>query len=440
MEYRFSDYGRAACVPSPVNRMMTQFAGDFRDGVDINLGVGYINEGTIPVDAMLQSLGAVTRDPMRHRQPYNYCSSDGVANLKDAIVRFLARERMGGLSERDLHERQLIIGASGATSLLDALADVLQPGIVVTADPYYYIYCDALQRKGYTILAIPEDGEGIDCDALEEALAGIDTGGLAFFYLVTVNNPSCVMLSNRRRRRVVEIARRLSLQQGRLIPVVFDQAYEWLLHDPQAERFESMLPGDDLGIVHEVGTLSKIFAPALRLGYMIGRPGALMTALIQRTSDGALCNSALIQETASLLLDEHIGGQLRRVNAAYREKALRVGEAIRSQLGPWLESFSGGSAGFYFYLTFRTIETHEQSAFFRHLTRTTGDPAIDGPAGERRPRVIYVPGEHCVHRGGRMVERGQRQLRLSYGYEDVETIVRGLALMREAAEAAVASG
>jgi DNA-binding transcriptional MocR family regulator len=407
--------------------MMVKFAGDFRDGVDINLGVGYVNEKTIPIPDLVEAMQAVAADGVKYRQAFNYGSPVGCANLIAALRRFLVSRRVRGLDEATVARQAVAIGACGATSILDGLTDVLPRGIVVTSDPSYYIYTDALERKGFQVLAVPEDAEGIDLAALDRKLSalGDDAGRISFFYTVTVNNPSCTVLSNARRRALLEVATALSRRQGRLIPIIYDLAYELLLHDPAAEPFESVMADDELGIAHEVGTLSKVLAPGLRLGYLLGRPGPFMNAMVQKTSDTGFSAPPFVQEMAAWLLDTRIAEQLRAVNAGYREKALAVRAGMERSLGPILESYRGGSAGFYYYLTFREVETHPDSPFFRSLA---------APEDRREPRVFYIPGVYCVHKRGDLAQLGKRQLRLSYAFEETPRILEALDRMRRAAE------
>lgn len=424
LEWFLSEYGRRSAVPSPASRMMAAFARDFRDGFDINLGVGYVNERTIPAALFVEAMQAVASDPVRYRQAFNYGGPEGSPNLIRSLRTFLAR-RNAGLDEPALERLRLIIGPCGAMSVLDGFAEVCGPGIVVTSDPGYYIYLDALERRGFRLLAIPEDDEGIRTDALEEALAnlGRDARHVSFFYVMTVSNPTGTILSNARRREVLRIATEFSLRQRRRVPVLYDLAYEWLVHDPEAARPASVLAKDELGIAFEAGTLSKILAPALRIGYLLGPDGELMRAMVQRTSDAGFSAPLFVQEMASWLLDHCIDRQIRAVNEGYREKAQAVRAAIEAELGPWLEHCTGGSAGFYFYTTFRELETHPGSPFFEALT-----------AGGAAPRVIYIPGVYCVARDSRLAEASRRQMRISYGFEDTARILEGLRRMRAAAE------
>ena len=429
-----SEYGKASSVPAPVNRMMAAFAVDFRDETDINLGVGYVNENTIPRGRIEEALHEVLADPQKYRFALNYGGPTGSPNLIESIRRFHLEHNIGGLTEDILGKNRIIIGPNGATSLLEGIAHVLAPGIVITCDPMYYIYCNFLERMGFEICAVPEDKDGLDADRLEARIRqlGDRRREIRFFYVVTVSNPTCSILANTRRRRLVEIAAKLSRELGRKVPVFFDKAYENLIHDPAAERPLSGLLFDELGIVYEIGTLSKILAPALRIGYMIGRGGPLLEALVQKTSDAGFSAPLITQEVASYLLDHHVGRQIDKVNAGYREKATSTRQWIDAQLGDALAGCSGGRAGFYFYLTFDRIETHERSVFFRFLSRTTGRQDVDGPAGAKNPRVLYIPGEFCVHPRGELVEVGRRQLRLSYGFEELPRIEQAIGLMREA--------
>jgi DNA-binding transcriptional MocR family regulator len=172
----------------------------------------------------------------------------------------------------------------------------------------------------------------------------------------------------------------------------------------------------------------------LRIGYMVGRDGPFLRAMIQYTSDVGFSAPLITQEMASYLLDNHLAAQQAHVNGGYREKAQRTKAAIEACLGSRVEACTGGRAGFYFYLTLKDICTDRQSAFFRFLARATGEETVDGTPKNRAPRVIYLPGEICVHPKGALCEQGRRQMRISYGFEEIERIEESLHHMQSAAE------
>lgn len=435
-DFRLSGYGNASSAPSPVNRMMAAFSADFRPAKDINLGVGYVNERTIPHELMVEAMRAVLAEPEKYKVPFNYGGSQGSQNLIDSLKRFHIEHGLGGLTQEIIDRNEVIIGPNGATSLLEGIAHVFAPGIVITADPMYYIYCNYLERQGFEVLTVPEDDYGIRTEHLRAKLddLGARKNEIAFFYIVTINNPTSSILSNERRAELVQIVTDLSHELGRKIPLFFDKAYEHLVHDPTVPPLKSGLLYDSAGLVYELGTLSKILAPALRIGYMMGPQGRFMSAMIQKTSDVGFSASLINQEIASYLLDHHVQQQIEEVQAGYRKKARAVRGWLDEYLGDLIEGCSGGKASFYYYLTMKDFQTTETSAFFMYLARTTGDVRIDGPAAEKKPRVIYVPGEHCVHPRGDLVAVGRRQLRLSYGFEELDRIEGAIKLMREAAE------
>ncbi len=431
MDFQFSELAQKSLIPSAINQLTSEFAEDFREGVDINLGVGYVNDKTIPTEAIQQAYSEIIADPVRYRNALNYGGADGSPNLRQSIKEYYLKYNIGSLNETDFKNRKILIGANGATSILDSIADTMTPGIVITADPYYYIYTETLERKGFKILAIPEDENGLKTDVLEEQLKNVDPKQISFFYIVTVNNPSTVILSTDRKRAIVKIAERLSKETNQIIPVVFDKAYEDIIHNPELMDTVSGLKFDQINQVVEIGTLSKILAPALRIGYIITPNNALADILTQRTSDIGFSNSLINQEIASWLLDHYIQIQKENVNKGYQIKADFIKQMFDKHLSQYIESYSGGDAAFYFYITFKNIKTNKGSKFFNFLSRITGDPQVDG-INEKNPRLIYIPGTICSKE-----PKAEYQLRLSYGFEEPDIFERAIQLMAEACEYAI---
>ncbi|MFG0249450.1 MAG: aminotransferase class I/II-fold pyridoxal phosphate-dependent enzyme [Phycisphaeraceae bacterium JB051] len=430
-EISLSDYGQASTTPSPVAQMMASFANTFRPAIDINLGVGYVNENTIPRQFIADAVNHIVAHHHDFHAPFNYGSPDGVTELIAAIRTYLAYHHFGNLTPASLAKLDMIIGANGATSLLDAMTQILPRGIVVTTDPLYYIYTNQLQRAGFELLSVPEDRDGIRTDVLADKIKALGPrrSEISFVYIVTVNNPSCSILTTQRRIGLLRLMNKLCTEQRRKIPLIMDTAYEQLIHDPDTPTPDSALLHDELGIVHEIGTLSKTLAPTLRVGYMLAKPSPFLDAMVQKVSDTGFSAPLLNQHIAALLLDQHASEQIKAVKTGYREKAVQTRKWIEEYLGDEVESIIGGRAGFYFYLTFKNTQTHQESAFFKFLSRHTGDQSIDA---ERNPTVIYIPGNFCVNPQGDMAEQGQRQLRLSFGYESLDRIHTAIKRMGDA--------
>lgn len=428
MQYQYSHLAFNALQPSAVNQLTTDFAANFRENTDINLGVGYVNDKTIPAEAIAEAYRAVIVNPLKYRNSLNYGGSEGSVNLRNAIRNYYLENKTGQLTETDFSEHKILIGANGATSILDSLSDLFERGVVITADPFYYIYTETLERKGFTIAAVPEDEQGIIPEKILQTISKYGEDSIRFFYIVTVNNPTTVVLSNERRKQIVEIAHSIYVKTGRKIPVIFDKAYEDIIHDPKIESPVSGLKFDRQQLVCEVGTLSKILAPGLRIGYIICPDNELAQLISQRTSDIGFSAPLINQEIASWLLENYIERQKKEVNAGYRTKALNIKNLFAKYLTPYLEGYSGGSAAFYFYLTFTNIRTDNNSPFHQYLSRKTGISTIDGYP-ELNPRLVYIPGTIC--------SKGPKacfQLRLSYGFEDAATFEKAILLIREACQ------
>jgi 2-aminoadipate transaminase len=143
------------------------------------------------------------------------------------------------------------------------LAQRLAPGKrVLVESPTYDRPLKILRELGADVVALACDDEGLDPDALDQALR--DGPPPAFLYLIpTFQNPSGRTLSEERRVRIAELAR----EHGLL--VLEDDPYGLVRFDgePLPSLFD--LSG---GEVAYSSSFSKTIAPGLRVGWFVFPP------------------------------------------------------------------------------------------------------------------------------------------------------------------------
>ncbi len=226
----------------------------------------------------------------------------------------------------------------GSQHGLDLLARaLLRPGDVVAVEGIGYRPAwTAFRLSGAVLRPLPLDREGVDPAALEALCA---EGPVRVVYLTPHHQfPTTVSLGPARRRRVLELAR------ARGIAVIEDD-YDFEFHY-DGRPLLPMASDDPGGVVAYVGTLSKVLAPGLRIGFVHGPEALIETLASLRTFADRQGDQAVECAVAALVEEGELARHVRRVRAAYERRRDALAAALRRRCGGALrfEVPAGGMA------------------------------------------------------------------------------------------------
>jgi 2-aminoadipate transaminase len=225
---------------------------------------------------------------------------------------------------------------SGAQQGINVLARAfLSPGdVVLTESLTFQCALVAFRWAGAEVVGVPVDQDGLQPDALEEALARHRPKLL--YTIPTFHNPTGAVLGHERRRRILELTARYR------VPVVESDLYgEIFFEDAPPPRLKAL---DGASVVYQ-GSFSKIAVPGLRVGWLVAPPEA-MGALTVAKEFVDLHTPRLTQRLAAGFLDSpHLERHLARLRVECRLRRDAVVAGLREHC-PGVE-FRIPSGGYY---------------------------------------------------------------------------------------------
>lgn len=216
---------------------------------------------------------------------------------------------------------------NGSMQAVTLVAEALcQPGDPVVMESFNYPgTINAYRSLGVDMVGVPLDGHGMKVDALAETMDRLKAEGrpAKFVYtLATYQNPTGAMMPRARRLEMLEIIK------AHDAILVEDNCYGDVHFE--GDKPPAFYALDDSPNQIYLGSLSKIFAPGVRLGYLYARPPMLERLLARRHDAGPNTLSAAITHR---YLDGKLWDHCNRANAALKEKRDAMLNGLESYLG-----------------------------------------------------------------------------------------------------------
>jgi 2-aminoadipate transaminase len=352
----------------------------------VSLAGGMPFVAALPPDDVLEVVRSVIEE--HGPQALQYCGGAGLPGIRSAVCGLMAEEGVEASPED-------VIITNGGQQALDLIGKIfIDPGdqIVVEA-PAYVGALSAFSAYEPRFAQISLDADGLVIEELEELVAA----GARPKFLYTVpnfSNPAGVTMSLARRERLVQVCR------GAGIPIIEDNPYGMLRFEGEALPCLRTL---DPGNVIYLGTLSKVFAPGVRVGWVLSSPGVISKLTLAKEA-ADLCSSSLTQ----MVGERYLSGprwrdNLRGLIDVYRTRRDAMVQALSNHAPPGT-TWTRPSGGFYVWVTL--------------------PPGLDGTAllpAAIQHKVAYVPGTAFY-----TDERGRDSMRLSFSYPSADSIREGV--------------
>ncbi len=290
--------------------------------------------------------------------------------------------------------------STGGIAGFDLICKVLlDPGdIAIVGEPAYLAALQVIRSYQGRFAGVPLDDKGMQPDALKSTLEDLQRESLRpkFIYLVpSFQNPAGVTLSEKRRKRIIEIAAEYD------VPIIEDAAYRELRFEGQAPPMLASL--DPQNVIH-INTFSKIFNPGVRIGWVSAAQEIIETLALAKQGQDQ-CSTTIGQYVALSFASKGLIEQ-------QKSRAIEIYRSKRDTMLAALENYFPKSAHW----------TKPQGGFYTWVTLPKQiDTEALLPKSIEEASVAYGAGPSFYHN-----RSGKEHMRLCYSYVAESQIEEGV--------------
>jgi GntR family transcriptional regulator/MocR family aminotransferase len=257
--------------------------------------------------------------------PIGYPPLQGLPVLREAIADYLRRRRGLSCSAADI----LIVNGTQQALALAARVLLDPQDCVVLEEPPYFGARHVFATHGCQLLAVPADADGLVTDALPAQAPKL-------VYVTPAHQfPGGGLMSPARRSALLAYAAR---QQCWIMEDDYDSEFRY-----DSRPLPALKAGDAAGRVIYVGSFSKVFSPAVRLGYMVLPPALrrdfVGARYLMDLGGASIEQAAMARYMASGAFERH----LRRTVQATRLRRQRLLAGLAAHAHGWFDIDDSGA-------------------------------------------------------------------------------------------------
>ena len=350
---------------------------------------GFPDVRLAPWDALSRAYRTSLRQGFRKNLLF-YGETTGEPSLREAMTDYLRESR--GLP---IGVENVLITRGTMMAIHLAVQCIVQPGEVVVVGEVSYTSCNLIIRQGGAqLMTVPVDEHGMDVEAIERICQ--KTPVRMVYVTPHHQHPTTVIMPAERRLRLLQLAQKHGF-------CILEDDYDYDFHYNSAPILPLAAADAGRNVVY-VGSLSKVFSPALRIGYVVA-PAEVIEAManlrriIDRQGDNLLESAVAV-----LFRDGEMRRHLKKAQKIYHRRRDLFCEMLKTELGHAIE-FSKPTGGLAVWARF--------------------DPAFSLPDVARRSRENGLWISDGLHYGP-----GLNAARLGFAAVNEEEIERGMRILK----------